>query len=182
MLEMTNNSDNLVSVLSGNRDGEKRCVLLKIVWPGGQASGDSPRRFLTKAAQVDLVAPLKHFLQKMQEMRENPRELVCKKTSGDGVPAASDCGGMPEPRATSGIILDLDGVDYLNSAGIGSIFALRKYARANGAELVIARPRATVRRLLETVNLPALIPVTGDLDEARKQLENSLAKKLRSSP
>ncbi len=142
----TDCSEETVSVKS---DGEKRCI---IVWPGSQARVPGPPPRLP--AQVDLVAPLRQFL---QEMQENTQES----SSGEGAGT----------RAISGIILDLDGVDYLNSAGIGSIFALRKYAKANGAEVVISRPRATIRRLLETVNLPALIPVTGDLDEARKQLE-----------
>ncbi len=128
-------------------DGEKRCIIL---WPRS-ASDDHQQRL---PGPIDLVAPLEQFLL--------------------GLPGDCPAGGTGDPAIElSGIILDLDGVDYINSAGIGSIFALRKYAKDKGAELVVSRPRATISRLLETVNLPALIPVTADLEEARKQLDKS---------
>ncbi len=71
-------------------------------------------------------------------------------------------------QAYQTVILDLHGVKYINSAGLGAIFALRKYTQSAGATLVLARPGATLRRLLETVNLPALMPVAASLDEARQ--------------
>jgi anti-anti-sigma factor len=68
------------------------------------------------------------------------------------------------------VVLDLDGVTYINSAGLGAIFVLRKFAMEAGAKLVLARPTAAIRRLLDTANIPTLIPVTDDLDEARRVL------------
>lgn len=79
-------------------------------------------------------------------------------------------GGKGPTKPTGGVILDLAGVEYMNSAGIGAIFSLRKYAKANGARMVAARPTPSIIRLLNTVNLPSLIPVASDLDEARKVL------------
>lgn len=72
-----------------------------------------------------------------------------------------------------GLILDLGKVDYINSAGLGAIFILRKYARELGAEIVMVRPNRRVKRLLETINLPKLIFVAGDLDEARARLQTA---------
>jgi len=88
----------------------------------------------------------------------NPVDLV----------AAFDPVGGGQPLR--GVILDLQGVQYINSAGLGAIFALRKYAAQAGGTLVVARPSATVLRLLNTINLPTLIPVTASLDEARAAL------------
>jgi anti-anti-sigma factor len=88
----------------------------------------------------------------------NPVDLV----------AAFDPVGGGKPLR--GLILDLQGIQYINSAGLGAIFALRKYAAQAGGTLVVARPSATVLRLLNTINLPTLIPVTASLDEARAAL------------
>jgi len=85
----------------------------------------------------------------------NPVDLV----------AAFDPVGGGKPLR--GLILDLQGIQYINSAGLGAIFALRKYAAQAGGALVITRPSASILRLLNTINLPTLIPVTETLDQAR---------------
>ena len=68
------------------------------------------------------------------------------------------------------VILDLGGVKYINSAGLGAIFSLRKYAQTAGAAMIVARPGLAIQRLLDTVNLPALVPVAKSLEEAREKL------------
>jgi len=68
------------------------------------------------------------------------------------------------------VILDLQNVTHLTSAGIGAILLLRKKVQEAGGRLVLARPSPRLRRLLDTVNLPKLVPVVGTLDEARAAL------------
>jgi len=68
------------------------------------------------------------------------------------------------------VILDLDNVTHLSSAGIGAILLLRQKVQDRGGRLVLARPSPRLSRLLETVNLPKLMPVVGTLDEARDAL------------
>jgi len=89
----------------------------------------------------------------------NPVDLV----------AAFDPVGGGKPLR--GLILDLQGIQYINSAGLGAIFALRKYTAQAGGTLVVARPSASIMRLLNTINLPTLIPVTQTLEEARARLK-----------
>jgi len=74
-------------------------------------------------------------------------------------------------KSLRGAILDLHGIQYINSAGLGAIFALRKYIAQGGGTLVIARPSASIMRLLNTINLPSLIPVTASLEEARAAIK-----------
>jgi anti-anti-sigma factor len=69
-----------------------------------------------------------------------------------------------------GVILDLGNVSFLNSAAIGAIFSLNKFAKASGASVVLMRPGRSVSRLLESVNLPSLIPVAATEEEARSHL------------
>ncbi|MBS3734087.1 MAG: STAS domain-containing protein [Phycisphaerae bacterium] len=68
------------------------------------------------------------------------------------------------------VILDLNNVSYINSAGLGAIFALRKRLVASDGRLVLARPAPAIQRLLRTVNVDKLIPVADDLDHARQLL------------
>lgn len=78
-------------------------------------------------------------------------------------------------RPVRSVILDLDDVDYLNSAALGAVFTLRKRLHDNGGRLIVCRPNPTIARLLRTVNMPALIPVVETLDEARSLLDQSCA-------
>jgi anti-anti-sigma factor len=83
----------------------------------------------------------------------------------DLVEAVNDRVGDQDVR---GVVLDLAEVTYINSAGIGAIFSLRKYAMEADARLVVARPRPAIQRMLKTVNLPELIPMVDSLDKARQ--------------
>jgi anti-anti-sigma factor len=85
--------------------------------------------------------------------------------------AVAGNGGTLPQGISGGIILDLAHVDFMNSSAIGSVFSLRKFVRANAARIVVCRPSPAIRRLLDTVNLPSLVPVTRSLDEARTKLD-----------
>ncbi|MFP4052886.1 MAG: STAS domain-containing protein [Phycisphaerae bacterium] len=74
-------------------------------------------------------------------------------------------------REVSGVVLDLGNVTFVNSAGIGAIFTLHQYAQERQAPMVVARPRPAVLRLLKTVNLPELIPIAKNLDDANRLLD-----------
>ena len=71
----------------------------------------------------------------------------------------------------TGVIVDLEGVQYISSAGLGALFSLRKHLMSVEAGLVVSRPNVTIARLLETVNLRALVAITDTLDQARKALD-----------
>ena len=66
------------------------------------------------------------------------------------------------------VIVDLGQVAFMNSAGLGALFTLNRLAREAGGRVVLARPGASIRRLLRTVSLPDVIPVAATLDEARR--------------
>jgi anti-anti-sigma factor len=85
----------------------------------------------------------------------------------DLVTALKDCsaGG-----AIHTVIVDLANVRFLNSVALGSLFTLRKFAIANNTRMAVSCPNPTILRLLSTVNLPALLPVAGSVEEARTAL------------
>jgi len=76
-------------------------------------------------------------------------------------------------REVSGIIVDLVNVRYISSAGLGAIFSLRRYAGQVGASIAVARPNLTIARMLKTVNLGDLVPITDGLEQARAELASS---------
>ena len=77
---------------------------------------------------------------------------------------------VPADRQVRGVIVDLQNVTYINSAGLGAIFSLRKYLQGIGAAMAVSRPSVIISRLLKTVNLAALVPVTDTLEQARAEL------------
>ena len=47
------------------------------------------------------------------------------------------------------LVLDLSGLTFLDSSGVGAIHRAKQIAEKDGGHLVICRPRPTVRRLFE---------------------------------
>jgi anti-anti-sigma factor len=74
-------------------------------------------------------------------------------------------------RPVDAVILDMDRVSSVSSAGLGAIFALRKFMVGRGAKVVVARPAAALRRLFHTVNLGALVPIVPTLADARALMD-----------
>lgn len=55
-------------------------------------------------------------------------------------------------KSTKGIILDLAQVDYISSAGLGVLFAIKKFFRENGGDLLFCNLKPQIVRLFEVVN------------------------------
>lgn len=60
----------------------------------------------------------------------------------------------------STVVLDLAGVHYLDSSGVGALVQAHNSTTARGARLTVANPQPMVRRVLEVVGVLALL--TGD--------------------
>jgi anti-anti-sigma factor len=57
----------------------------------------------------------------------------------------------------STVVLDLAGVHYLDSAGVGALVQAHNSTTARGARLTVANPQPMVRRVLEVVGVLALL-------------------------
>lgn len=71
------------------------------------------------------------------------------------------------------LLLDLEGVLTLDSSFVGFLVVLVRNLRAARKELVIARPRGHVRRVLGIVGLANIVPVYDSLDEAEAALRGA---------
>ena len=64
------------------------------------------------------------------------------------------------------IILDLSGVSFMDSAGIGELVQLHTWAQAKDAELKVASPSSFVRRLLDLTHLDSFLDIHSSLGDA----------------
>jgi anti-anti-sigma factor len=69
--------------------------------------------------------------------------------------------------ASGTVVLNLTGVDFLDSAGVHGLFRMLADLDAQGKRLaVVAPPDGRVRRLLEILDLPSIARLCDSLDEA----------------
>jgi anti-sigma B factor antagonist len=68
-----------------------------------------------------------------------------------------------ELEAKSDVLLDLSGIDFIDSAGLRAMTALVRAAKANGRELRLSSDLpAHARRLMEIVGLLPFVPIADD--------------------
>ena len=64
------------------------------------------------------------------------------------------------------IVLDLRDMDFISSAGLGAIVAVRAKSRAYEGKVALVSPQTAVRQVLETTRLTHLFPVFDTVHEA----------------
>ncbi len=77
--------------------------------------------------------------------------------------------GLDEAR-TAGLVhqrVRMDGVEFMDSAGLAAIVAGLKAARQNGGDLVLVDPSPMVRKVLELTLLDRVVPIEGGSDVER---------------
>jgi len=65
-------------------------------------------------------------------------------------------------KGTSNLILDLEQVDYMSSAGLRAMVAAYKRAKSQGGTLVLAAPSDRVREVLDLGGLIEVFPIYED--------------------
>ena len=70
------------------------------------------------------------------------------------------------------VIIDLTGVPFMDSSGLGALIGgIRKIREADG-EVVVVCDRAAVLRLLHTTRFDRMVSVVADVDLAQQELAN----------
>ncbi len=77
----------------------------------------------------------------------------------------ADAESILSELASRGIPLTLDmvGLSYLDSQGVGMLFRLARRAHLNGGTLTLANPRGIVRRVLDITNVADVAAITDDV-------------------
>ena len=63
------------------------------------------------------------------------------------------------------LIIDLGGVEYIDSSGFGCFLSLMRSSRDNYSHMKIVCPEASVMTLFETLHLQTIFEIYDDLDE-----------------
>jgi anti-anti-sigma factor len=71
------------------------------------------------------------------------------------------------------LVLDLSSATFIDSSFVAFVVRLTRDLRSSRSELVLARPRGQVRRVLGMVGLPNVIPVVESVEEADALLAGS---------
>lgn len=64
------------------------------------------------------------------------------------------------------LILDLSGVEFLDSAGLGALMILYGNMKIRGGQLRLVAPGTRVREVLKMTNTDAILPIDTDLKAA----------------
>lgn len=84
-----------------------------------------------------------------------------------------DAAGAPEFREVTAtlmgapaVVFDLDGVPFMDSAGLGALIAAVRRLRDNGGQSVVCCKRPAVLRLLRSTGLGRVVPIAVTRREA----------------
>ena len=69
---------------------------------------------------------------------------------------------------TSRMVIDMGGVRYLDSSGVGALIRLLQKARSLGGEIRVANLAGTPKKVLEMSNIITLLKPAPDVDAALK--------------
>jgi anti-anti-sigma factor len=81
--------------------------------------------------------------------------------------------GMTEPN----LILDFEGLTYMNSKSIGYVTDWYSRTAAKNGRIVIARPRPNILDILKVVGITQIIQIYDTLDEAKLALSTAAVAK-----
>jgi len=73
---------------------------------------------------------------------------------------------LAELASSPQLLIDLSGVPFVDSAGLGALIGGIRRVRELGGEVAVACPRPTLTRLLRTTGFDRIVTVTATLDEA----------------
>jgi stage II sporulation protein AA (anti-sigma F factor antagonist) len=65
------------------------------------------------------------------------------------------------------VAVDLSGLEFIDSAGLGMLLLLREAAKDTSAKLWLTQPRGQVQRLLSVAHFHRLIPIEGAAESAQ---------------
>jgi anti-sigma B factor antagonist len=83
-----------------------------------------------------------------------------------GAPALKDALGELPKNGAPKVVIDMEGVSFVDSTGLGSVIAALKQIRASQGELRLAAPNQQVRVVLELTTLDRVFPYYATVEEA----------------
>ena len=69
-------------------------------------------------------------------------------------------------QSTKGVVIDLKDVDYISSAGVGVIFAIRTFVKETGAHLVFCNLKPQIHKLFDVMKVLPKNRIFRSIEEA----------------
>jgi anti-sigma B factor antagonist len=79
--------------------------------------------------------------------------------------------GNPRSKERLRLLIDMSGVPFVDSAGLGALIGGIRRARELGGDVAVACNRPTLTRLLRTTGFDRIVTVAETIEEAAKALE-----------
>ncbi len=73
-------------------------------------------------------------------------------------------------NANSKVVIDLKGVEYIDSSGFGCFLSIMKAARSNYGSLKFANPEPAVMEVFKTLHLNTVFEIYDDRDECIRSM------------
>ena len=83
-----------------------------------------------------------------------------------GAPALREAFSELPKQASTRVIIDMEGVSFVDSTGLGSVIAGLKQLRGSQGQLRLAAPNQQVRVVLELTTLDSVFPYFATVEEA----------------
>src|SRR5260370_9368712 len=83
-----------------------------------------------------------------------------------GAPALKDAIGEAVKSEKPRVVIDLEGVSFVDSTGLGSVISALKQIRSSQGDLRLAAPNQQVRVVLELTTLDRVFPYYSTVEEA----------------
>jgi anti-anti-sigma factor len=83
-----------------------------------------------------------------------------------GAPALKDAISEAVKNGTPRVVLDMEGISFVDSTGLGSVIAALKQIRSSQGDLRLAAPNQQVRVVLELTTLDRVFPYYSTVEEA----------------
>jgi anti-anti-sigma factor len=83
-----------------------------------------------------------------------------------GAPALKDAIAEAARSGPTRVVIDMEGVSFVDSTGLGSVIAALKQLRSTQGELRLAAPNQQVRVVLELTTLDRVFPYYATVEEA----------------
>jgi anti-sigma B factor antagonist len=83
-----------------------------------------------------------------------------------GAPALKDAITEALKNGQAKVVLDMEGVSFVDSTGLGSVIAALKQIRSSQGDLRLAAPNQQVRVVLELTTLDRVFPYYSTVEEA----------------
>ena len=83
-----------------------------------------------------------------------------------GAPSLKEAVGDAIKNGTPRLVIDMEGVSFVDSTGLGSVIAALKQIRSSQGDLRLAAPNQQVRGVLELTTLDRVFPYYSTVEEA----------------